>query len=222
MKTKKLFVIAGETFPTKARVIERCRKILYRCHVGSAVTSIPDCEFLASLIERHPDAEDKIGCGILCFEVRRNRGGTRGFWIVRRDGSETDFSFGTCVSAPSHEQNVRDAFRTAIKPQIAEARQRGFANGFVIPCPITSQSITRKTCQVDHADPTFLELVDQFAASEGGYSAISIVSRDGDIGGLLDPAVEGRWQRFHAQCAKLRVVSKRANLSLLRKKPKAA
>lgn len=187
-------------------------------------TSPDDDEFLRNLVALHPDAESKVGCGVDHFEVRRNVNND-GFWIVRTDESETDFSFIKCLYGASQEAKVQSAMRYAVLDQKLAARDLAFAGADILTCPVTGEPIRVGDCHMDHESPTFVEIADAFAEQVGGYASIETISIDGDIGRrFVDFALSSRWQAFHAERARLRAVSVRANLSVLRrgvrKKPK--
>jgi hypothetical protein len=148
-----------------------------------------------------------------------------GFWIVRTDGSETDFSFKSCFYDASHEAKVQGAMRYAILDQKLAARDLAFGRQETLICPVTGEPIRASDCHMDHDSPTFLEIADAFAEQAGGYDTVAKTSDDGDIGRrFTDPAVAARWEKFHRERARLRPVSQHANLSVLRrgmrKKPK--
>src|SRR5207247_325445 len=92
------------------------RQVREKYAVGASVTDAADQEFLLDLLAMHPESGEKIGEGVDHFEVRKN-GSTVGFWIVRSDGSDVDFSFYKCLRAPSHEEEVRGAMRAAVVEQ---------------------------------------------------------------------------------------------------------
>lgn len=205
-------------FPSIRAAIEHMREVLYRYDIGDVVTRPEDVSLLADLVAMHPEAVTKIQMGIRHFEVRQNVA-TRGFWIVRVDGSDTDFSFYRAIRPPVHADRVRAALRRAVSPQVAAVRDAAFHGGAEVRCPITDDAITPETSHVDHAEPLFVDLADAFAAVEGGYEAIRVATADGAFGpALVDEGVHQRWQTLHAANARLRVVSVRANLSDLRRK----
>lgn len=86
----------GLSFPTKSSAYEHFRQMLYSHQVGSSIPE-PDTTELMWLLERHPEVDDKLGCGVDHFSVRDALYGTRCFEIVRKDGSTTDFSFKSCI-----------------------------------------------------------------------------------------------------------------------------
>ncbi len=70
--------------------------ILYRYKNGEMV-SVKDAPIIRYLLEHHPDKAQKIGKGIHHFFVARNMGGTRCFYVHRKDGSNIDFSYKKCL-----------------------------------------------------------------------------------------------------------------------------
>jgi hypothetical protein len=212
--------IAGRAFTTKKAVIGECQRILYAHPAGTAIAG-DDLPFLVDLIGRHPHAVAKIGAGIDRIEVRVNPvfSHQRGFWIVRVDGTVTDFSFLKCLAPEDHRRDVLHALRLAVVDQILAFKARAFAAGDVLRCPVTGDRVTESTCHVDHAPPTFEELAALFAASEGGWQAIALAGdRDRMIGArLADDTQAGRWRAYHQERARLRIVTRLANLSVLRR-----
>jgi uncharacterized protein DUF3223 len=72
------------------------RAMLRRYDVGDKV-SAADEEVLRAALALHPDANEKIGCGITHFSVRSADFGTKCFWINRPDGTTDKFSYKACV-----------------------------------------------------------------------------------------------------------------------------
>ena len=59
-----------------------------------------DYMLLLALIARHPEAIQKIGCGIKRFFVAPDsEQRTQCFWLERYDGTQTDFSYVCAVKA---------------------------------------------------------------------------------------------------------------------------
>ena len=52
---------------------------------------------LHALLQRHPNAREKIGSGVDHFEVRLKEHGAKCFHVVRPDGSVVDFSIKKAV-----------------------------------------------------------------------------------------------------------------------------
>ena len=51
-----------------------------------------DARFMFAVLTNHPRAAEKIGAGVRAIVVHRYIGGTRCFWVIRKDGSAVDFS----------------------------------------------------------------------------------------------------------------------------------
>jgi hypothetical protein len=210
-------LIGDRHFPTRGAAVEACRQVLYRHQRGQPIDSA-DAGFLADLLSLHPEADAKIGPGVGRFEVRTNPlyGGV-GFWVVRVDGTATDFSFNQCLRPSDHRQRALHAMRVVVAEQIIAWRDQRFAAGRV-RCALTGRPVTPNACHVDHIDPTFLELAERFAIREGGWPALQVsTSPEATIGPRLTcPDQRDRWSDYHRQAAHLRIVTPLANLSRAR------
>jgi hypothetical protein len=76
------------------------RAMLRRYKPGDRVND-EDSKDLASLLERHPHAIEKIGPGIDHFEVMSADYHTKCFWVVRSDETIERFSYTTCIGPDS-------------------------------------------------------------------------------------------------------------------------
>lgn len=212
--------VAGEIFETKEALRRRCRSILYAYKPGQKL-STPDLAFMRDLIDRHENADDKIGCGIVAMFVMPDAFGKQCFGLLRSDGSKTDFSFNSCLRKKPADADFRAACRTAIVYQIQRFRDRVFTAGTPVYCEFTHELITPSNCHVDHIPPlTFKALLDRFVAEN--RIAVTVVEILGNEDGstqkrLADPILLKQWQLFHEQWATLRVVSSRANLSHIKR-----
>ena len=83
-------------FTKKEDAAAYLKDMLYRYDLGDKVSS-RDADTLMAALKRHPNAEEKIGCGISSFSVRSADFGTRCFWMNRTDGMTEKFSYITCV-----------------------------------------------------------------------------------------------------------------------------
>jgi hypothetical protein len=144
--------------------------------------------------------------------------GTRCFVVHRVDGSSTDFSFYSCITAPDSTALARKAMRRAIADQVTEFKRASAARGPLV-CAVTGQALSWDNAHVDHAPSVFAALADDWAARVGGYPAIRLTpAADGQMGRTLTPGDAEAWADFHRANAQLRIVSRLANLSLLRKR----
>lgn len=208
------YVIGPYVFSTKKSATEYVREILHSSTLeqpleGEAFTLI------RSLLDLHHAAETKIGVGVASIEVRIIEFGSRGFWITRTDGTMTDFSYRTALNgAPTLKANAQAALRWEVHSQIEEFRESVFRDG-PVTCPLTGQTLTHDTAHVDHADPPFAELAENFAALAGGWSALEVKCADGPgcRRYLKDQELGEVWRQHHQLAARLRVVHRDANLA---------
>lgn len=212
MGQRKSFTIGGLQFGSQKALREYCRALLY------ARTIEPEGQkFLLDLLQRHPEAEEKIGVGVSEFYVDGNEWGNRCFHVKRIDGSRSDFSFESCIKPPTPAQDAVKGFREAVKDQIFAFKDRSFAATAMVPCAITGSPVHEANAHVDHRPPeTFLALVNRFVTQEGIALADVRVNDTVDLSTvtqLADAALAARWQAFHAANAVLQITSARANLS---------
>lgn len=138
--------------------------------------------------------------------------------LVRHDGTRTDFSFRSCITAPTVESELRSACRNAVKGEIIAFKSAQFATATTLACPIRGVVITWDSAHVDHEGHTFEALADTFLAAERPLPVVE-PTRDNDVETrFADPAVSERFRAYHRMYAKLRIVSKAANLSDLRRR----
>jgi hypothetical protein len=223
----KQFVVNGETFKTQGALVDRVREIIKRNKPGVMVDLFDEL-FLRSLLDMHPEASQKIGCGVVAFSVEDNPmypgPKARGLRLHRVDGTSTDFSFWECIRPTPHIKKVQRAFRAAIEPDTMAFKQRYFDGlpGRVGACPDTGEPITYTSCHVDHKAPnTFDVLFARFIDSERlNVDDVQVYGASIDDtyqDRLVDLALEQRWREFHNATAVLEVVSVTANLSLRKK-----
>lgn len=92
----KPITIGTRHFAKKGDAAAFLQAILHRYDVGDRVSSA-DEDVLRAALALHPDAKEKIGCGIKSFSVRSADFGTKCFWINRLDGTTEKFSYMACV-----------------------------------------------------------------------------------------------------------------------------
>lgn len=224
MATRKEIIVNCEMFRTKKALQERVRKILWSYRDGDVV-DVFDEPFLIALFHRHPDAEQKIGCGIDFIEVRRNLiyAQTQNFWIIRKDGSETDISYLECLTETPHHKQFERACRVAIEPSIMNLKRQAFdLAGGVLTCPVTGELLTFVGSHADHIAPkTFQVLLADFVAEHGiDIATVGVNGRgiDGIVQDTLDSTkLEQAWIAYHDANANIQIVSRAANLSHVKK-----
>lgn len=215
--------LGGEEFPTKDAAKKRIQAMLGGYQPGMIVNAF-DSLILCDLVQRHPNAEQKIGAGIAGFRVIRNPEypSSKCFALVRTDGSVTDFSYNECLRPTPPNQKAKNGFRSAIMTDILQFKQSAFdeADGPLF-CPFTGEKLGFAGAHVDHAPPdTFASLLERFLTMEGislGSIEVKPSMDNSYLDRLADEALESRWVAFHNHYANLRIVSETANLSIIPK-----
>jgi hypothetical protein len=94
----------------------------------------------------------KLGLGVKSFQRRQNRGegwATPGFWVLRADGTETDFSFPTAITGKPKppSQEFSDACRAGVATDLAAAKRHHFTEygdaGGCVACELTGGLASR-------------------------------------------------------------------------------
>jgi hypothetical protein len=211
------YTLGGLTYRTQADVATACKNLL-RWYPGTTLDERATA-FLTDLLAMHPDAEQKIGVGIDHFEIRKNRGfPSNGFYLVRVDGSETDFSYRKCLCPPTDWGRAMAALRYAVEPQIRRFVLLAFRDGPVV-CELSGVLMRSPSeAEVDHGFESFAELAAKFVELEGGLDVIELAPQiDGKIGArMADTAQRERWREYHEQHAFLNVVAPSANRPFVR------
>ncbi|MGO4515024.1 DCL family protein [Terriglobus sp. 2YAB30_2] len=92
----KPITIGSTHFAKKGDAIAFYKGMLNRYDVGDKV-SAADENLLRAVLALHPEATEKIGCGVTHFSVRSADFGTKCFWVNRPDGTTEKFSCTTCI-----------------------------------------------------------------------------------------------------------------------------
>ena len=221
-KAKRQIEVNGIYFPTQTALKDYIREIVKQ-YPDEGILSDVHFSFVQSLIERHPQAETKIGAGLHKIIIRRNPifWNNRGFHLFRIDGSDTDVSWVECLKATPHYQKVMAAMRNLIRDQIVDFKQSFFENGGDL-CVLTGEFIDPSSAHVDHIAPaTFQNLVLEFC-KKLDINLDTIKLRDETIDNkyfdiIADDNLSCLWQEYHRQNAKLRVISQKGNLSIAKK-----
>jgi len=221
------YIIGDTTFRTKKEVEKHIQHILYSYQVGETVNS-EHARFLLALLHNHPSATEKIGCGIQAFEVRQNQRFTtkRGFYLIRLDGTEDDFSFMKCIYPSSPLVLFKAICRRLTGRRMYWIKVEYFATHEneegKIQCPVTGQWISSDQAHVDHMPPyTFERIVTDFIQTQGiqvDQIVLKETEGENDVGQTFaDPLLAEKWIAFHDARASFRIVSEWANLSILKR-----
>lgn len=219
---------------TQAAALQHFKQMLARYADEQVIDDAQDHDDLIALLERYDevitDGPAKVGVGVECVFRRRNIGegwSTPSFWVRRIDGSETDFSYIQAIKGVPRGDSADfySACRAAVELDLLAAKKRFFAehpdkdeHGFV-PCEITGEMIKFDTAHLDHAYPTFNQIVVMFKAARGwshGIPAGVITpAQDGQARAtFVDPHLAQSFRDLHHAVAVLRVIHRQANLAM--------
>lgn len=220
--------LGGETFPTKIALKQFLSDVLKNTSLGTRVNRRA-AGVIRELIEFHPDAERKIGPGIMDITVRTlyvgpGKGMSRSFFIERADGQRVDFSFHKCLSEISgsgfREREVKNKLRAMVAADIAVYRSE---LPDVTECALTGRSIRRDVAHIDHAYPwTFSKMIERFMAQERLTWTTFPIGPSGDpwVGRIVtDAGVAHRWRETHRFRSHLRPVDPDVNSKMGERDP---
>lgn len=226
MAAHKLIVGDGDVrkeFTSKKDAKSYCKNLLGKYRNNQTIQE-DDAQFLQSLLERHPDAAQKIGCGVKRFFRAGTGMGTDCFWLERTDGSRTDFSYIACADAKSKSlyQRFAEACRQSVQPQLDKAKEEHFAKyadaDGKVECEVTGEMVGKNESHLDHKKPmTFQVIVMTFVeANKLGINADMLTpSRDAQfVTTFVNEDIRHGFEEYHRRVAKLRIVKNSANLSL--------
>jgi len=180
-----------------------------------------DFNVVLNLFKNHPSWKIKEGCGVLKIQVILNQWKTKSFLIHRKDNSYTDISFVIAVKGIGDfmDRRLRGACRTSIRPIIHEIRDKVIFN--VDRCPFTSEILTKENTHIDHYDMTFNQLYKLWMQKQDPIKLLMSLNdnkKDNVVHDYFtDDEIIKDFIDFHNQHTHLRAVSKKANLSILKK-----
>jgi hypothetical protein len=222
----------GRSWKTQTSALDFFKGMLGRYSDNQVVEDGSDHDDLISLLERYDavitDSPSKIGSGVEHFFRRRNVGegySTPGFWVHRIDGTDTDFSYISAVKGEpkSNAQEFYDACRRAVASDLLAAKKCHFEtygdDTGRVPCDLSDELIAFAEAHLDHAYPTFGQLVVSFRAARGWQHGVpvGILTPPADAQtttSFLDASAADAFRQFHQGAATLRVVSRAGNLAM--------
>ena len=198
------------------------REILWNHKPGDRVDEPQSIMDLTALINRHPEAGQKIGVGLRAFFVDKDESGSRCFWLERTDGSRTDFSFHACIKGQprSVEKEFSKACRQAIRADLKKAKETHFeihGNQLgQVSCELTGKMITIEEAHLDHMPPmTFQVIVESFLTANAIVPNQSMLTemKDAQFSTIFtDKELERNFQIYHHKIARLRILAASENL----------
>ena len=203
------------------------REMIYQYQVGDVITEGENFfHDIRSLIDRHPERGQKVGVGIAAFIIRLDENRNQMLWLRRADGSETDFSYLTCVrgSGMSLNSEFAQAARLAVRPDISEFKESYFQkyadSSGKAPCQESGILMSIGDAHVDHHPLTFQDLLKDFLSYTNIVPSRVFLSAPADnqtATTFVCNTTEGRFIEYHRDHATLMVVCQSVNLTRKRK-----
>lgn len=230
---KSIVLSNGRSWSTQGGALQHFKEMLHAYGNEEVVEDRAHHEDLVALVERFDEVhvaqgqEAKAGKGIDVFFRRLNSGegwSTPSFWIRRTDGSETDFSYIWAVKGEVRGEGLDfvDACRVAVQSDLLAAKraffdEHGDENG-TVECEVSGRRISFDQAHVDHAWPTFGQLVVMFRAARGWAGGVpdGVVSAPADAqtrANFVNAEVAESFRSMHHGSVQLRIVDKAVNLS---------
>ena len=219
----------GKNFKTKASLTAYCKYVLNTTTVGTFLEG-EWSDVLSDVLRMHTRFTEKVGNGSFKIGVRvcpinpRNRQ----FFILREDGSDTDFSYVKAISESKDKLGrLKEALRASTKDQTVAFKNNYFkenqdGKGYVV-CPETSLKIKLKDRHIDHYPKQFDEIVKEWSGEYNVSSEDVVMHPPGDNGTtwiIEDESLVESFQQYHLKNAEYRIVLNKVNQQ--RKKSKRA
>lgn len=201
---------------TKKQKTEKCREILYRYNIGQ-ILSDDDFEFMISIFEGHSEWDVKKGCGVAYISVMKTQF-NKCFQINRIDGTSTDISFTHSITNRSKETKIKLACRSAVRDIVIKFKSDNVVFGETL-CPITGEVLIKENTHIDHYDLTFDEMFWMWVKGydiDYLFSKVNETADNNMVTYFTDDTLNNDFVEFHNKHCKLRAVSQKANLSILR------
>lgn len=217
MVAKKDIKIGEYSFNTQVKAKVFMRSKMNELGSGTIIDdNHQDWEFFQDLIKGHHQWIEKIGVGVVKFEIRKNKKYPKNLeiWIVRIDRSEEDISWYKCIeeTPTSPIKNLSSAMREAINSQIKDFRDANYIKN--MPCFLCTRTIEDEgSLNIDHYDPTFLSLFHSFTQNNTPWPVIFDDCLDSRSAAFRaeDEQFKKRWSEYHKEHAVLKCVHSTCN-----------
>ena len=90
------YSIGGKQFASRKDLVKYIHSIFEKYPVRTPLDK-NDFDFACDLLRHHPEANEKIGCGIDTIITDTAAHGTTCFYLQRTDGTKDDFSYLSCI-----------------------------------------------------------------------------------------------------------------------------
>lgn len=199
-----VFWIGQRRYRTKTAAGDAVRAVLHGNPVASELSG-EDFDLVRDLLDMHHEAADKIGVGVSGIRIAPPLiGKYPGFEVIRTDGSTIDFSYKTCLTAPSLRSQVLNVMRAEVDDKTTTYFEARIEEG-TFTSDESGVPLDRNDTAVSYfRGPSFARIADEFAAIEGGWEAIALTpSTDKGLGRFVDGSQLERWRAHWDDIAEL-------------------
>lgn len=220
--------IGSRIFPTQTSALEYFREVLHSYNDGDRIDNPEHHADLVGLIERYDLVLEEAGepvkgdGQISHFERRLNTGtgwSTSSFWVVREDGTETDFSYDAAVRGESRGRagDFYDACREAVALDLISFKKGVFEKSADsdgrVACAKTGRLVTFEEARLSHDRPYFGQIVKEFRVAKEWSTEIpdDIITEPADsqtTTTFVNKELAEEFKIYHNDRAALRIISR--------------
>lgn len=218
--------VAGKKFKTKTTLTAYCKYVLNNAKLNSLLEG-EWFDVIDGVLRMHESYTDKVKGQVYSIGVRKCmiNGRNRQFYILRADGSNTDFSYLKAMTAKNKKGHIKETLRAAINDQTVEWKDNYFlenadSRGYVI-CPETDLKIKKKDSHIDHYPKQFDEIIKDWVELNDVKSEEIVLISNGDnttAWSMEDQDLLETFIEYHKEHATYRIVLNKVNLQRERSK----
>ena len=202
------------SFKSKSEATSYFKDMLNRYRDGEILTPEDDA-ILFELLQRHPEADDKIGVGVKIFYRERSPiHPTSCFHLERHDGITTDFSYISCIRGftSSLAQQFYEACRYSVSDKLTRQKAKLFKEaGGTMKCSKTGLHIAIKEANYCHTEPKFRDIVIGFILENKVIVHTSMIASGSDMQYVVkfaDSKIENLFRDYHENKANMAIFKK--------------
>jgi len=208
-------------FKSKKAAAEHYREILHSYQNGDTISNNDHVRDLKDLIlyrdKNILDGAPKRGDEVDHFEKRVNEKSfsTSSFWIVRKDGTETDFSYIQAVEGSGRKVS-QEFYRACYQAVLEDSSQlkkkifEKFSINGLIKSEITGKMISLEEAKLKLSRPKFIDIVEEFNEINNCTSKIKdIITAPADdqmLTKFKDKSVEAKFRKFFKEKARMYII----------------
>ncbi|MFB7676918.1 DCL family protein [Kitasatospora purpeofusca] len=207
-----VFRIGSRQYRTKGEAEKAVQAVLHGHPVGTVLCG-EDFDLVRDLLDMHHEASDKVGAGVADIRIAPPLiGRFPGFEVVRLDGSTIDFSYRTCLKAPSLDSQVRNVLRMEVDDLTTAYLEHRVSTGTLVSDESGVPLITENLHVSYFRGPSFNDISRTFAENEGGLGNIRMTpSTAQGLGELVDREQAERWREHWKERARLGLLTPEEN-----------